>query len=129
MDEMDFGVCNVNCHRTLTLYLSNITEVSAKWSLNYVKFPKKTTISKYTETQWEAENLKKVDDPDVFEFSISGVSVSFYLGRAQGQVAASPQHPRRPLRSSRSHGRGRAPIPSSEAARELQAKAERNLQV
>ncbi len=74
MDEMDFGICNVNCHRTITLYLSNITEVSAKWSLNYVKFPKKTTISKYTETKWEAENLKKVDDPDVFEFSISGVS-------------------------------------------------------
>jgi hypothetical protein len=74
MDEMDFGVCNVDCFRTITLYLSNITEVTAKWSLNYVKLPKKVTMSKYTETAWEAENLKKVDDPDVFEFSISNVS-------------------------------------------------------
>ena len=73
---MDFGVCNVDCFRTITLYLSNITEVTAKWSLNYVKLPKKVTMSKYTETAWEAENLKKVDDPDVFEFSISNVSRS-----------------------------------------------------
>lgn len=71
-DEMDFGVCNVDCFKTIKVYLSNITEVSAKWSLNYVKFPKKVTMSKYTETAWEAENLKKVDDPDVFEFSHSG---------------------------------------------------------
>ena len=74
MDEMDFGICNVDCVRSITLYLSNITDVTAKWSLNYVKFPKKTTLSKYTETAWEAENLKKVDDPDVFEFSLSNVS-------------------------------------------------------
>jgi len=72
MDEMDFGVSNVDCHKTITLYLSNITEVSAKWSLCYVKFPKKATMSKYTETAWEEENLKKIDDPDVFEFSLSG---------------------------------------------------------
>jgi len=71
-DEMDFNVCNVDCFKTIKVYLSNITEVSAKWSLNYVKFPKKVTMSKYTETAWEAENLKKVDDPDVFEFSHSG---------------------------------------------------------
>lgn len=78
-DEMDFGIVNVDCFRTITLYLSNITEVTAKWSLNYVKFPKKVTMSKYTETQWEAENLKKVDDPDVFEFSLSSVSQIFVL--------------------------------------------------
>jgi hypothetical protein len=75
MDEMDFGICNVDCFRTITLYLSNITEVSAKWQLSYVKFPKKIPLSKYTQTLWEEENLKKVDDPDVFEFSISGVSL------------------------------------------------------
>ena len=74
MDEMDFGICNVDCHKTIKLYLSNITEVTAKWSLNYVKFPKKITMSKYTTTVWEEENLKKVDDPDVFEFSLSTVS-------------------------------------------------------
>lgn len=39
--------------------------------LNYVKFPKKQTVSKYTTTVWEQENLEKMDDPDVFEFSIA----------------------------------------------------------
>jgi hypothetical protein len=91
MDEMDFGVCNVDCHSTITLYLSNITEVTSKWSLNYVKFPKKVTMSKYTETAWEEENLKKVDDPDVFEFSLSSVSVIFLshqlLCRASSRVS------------------------------------------
>jgi hypothetical protein len=42
--------------------------------LNYIKFPKKATISKYTTTAWEEENLAKVDDPDVFEFSCDSVS-------------------------------------------------------
>ena len=50
MDEMSFGVCNVDCFKTIRLYLSNLTEVTAKWSLNYVKFPKKINISKYTTT-------------------------------------------------------------------------------
>ena len=71
---MNFGVCNVDCFKTIRLYLSNITEVTAKWSLNYVKFPKKANISKYTTTQWEEENNRKIDDPDVFEFSLSSVS-------------------------------------------------------
>jgi hypothetical protein len=56
-------------HRTITIFLSNVTEVSANWTLNYVKFPKKQTVSKYTTTQWEEENLTKLDDPEVFEFS------------------------------------------------------------
>lgn len=73
-DELDLGVCNVDKHRTVKLFLSNATEVTAKWQLNYVKFPKKVTVSKYTTTKWEEENMKKVDDPDVFEFSITGVS-------------------------------------------------------
>ena len=41
----------------------------------YVKFPKKSAISKYTTTKWEEENLQKVDDPDVFEFSVNQVSI------------------------------------------------------
>ena len=74
-DEMEFGMCNVDKHRTIKIFLSNITEVSANWTLNYVKFPKKQTISKYTTTQWEEENLEKVDDPEVFEFSLAQVSL------------------------------------------------------
>ena len=67
-DELDYGVCNVDKTREITIFLSNITEVTANWSLNYVKFPKKQTISKYTTTAWEEENLEKLDDPDVFDF-------------------------------------------------------------
>jgi len=74
-DELDFGICNVDVKRTITIFLSNITEVTANWMLNYVKFPKKQTVSKYTTTVWEQENLEKMDDPDVFEFSLASVSL------------------------------------------------------
>ena len=76
IDEMDFGTVNVDKHRTIKVFLSNQTEVTAKWRLNYVKFPKKATVSKYTTTKWEEENLEKMDDPEVFEFSVDSVSDS-----------------------------------------------------
>ena len=76
-DELDFGICNVDMKRTITIFLSNVTEVTANWMLNYVKFPKKQTISKYTTTAWEEENLEKLDDPEVFEFSLDQVRHSF----------------------------------------------------
>ena len=68
-DELDFGICNVDKTRKMTIFLSNTTEVSANWKLNYVKFPKKQTVSKYTTTQWEEENLTKLDDAEVFGFN------------------------------------------------------------
>lgn len=71
MHELDFGTCNVDHTRTIKVYLSNITDVSAQWQLNYVKFPAKQTISKYTTTAWESENLQKTDDPDVFAFDVT----------------------------------------------------------
>lgn len=71
MDELDFGQVNVEKNRTIHLYLSNETDVTAKWSLNYVKFPKKTTIGHNTTTPWELENMEKIDDPEVFEFNIT----------------------------------------------------------
>ena len=73
-DELDYGICNVDKTREITIFLSNITEVTANWTLNYVKFPKKQTISKYTTTAWEEENLEKLDDPDVFDFEYQFVS-------------------------------------------------------
>ena len=73
-DELDFGICNVDKMRKIFIFLSNVTEVSANWSLSYVKFPKKQTVSKYTTTQWEEENLSKLDDAEVFEFSEASVS-------------------------------------------------------
>jgi len=112
MDEMDFGICNVDKKRTIKLYLSNITEVTAKWSLNYVKFPKKITVSKYTTTKWEEENHQKTDDPDVFEFSLSTVSNQqfTFLGLSQGQDAAIKKGSGRPLCATRTERRGREAV-------------------
>ena len=73
MDELDFGVVNVDKFRTIRVYLSNVTEPTARWKLNYVSFPKKSTIGYSTTTPWEVENMEKTDDPDVFEFSNSEV--------------------------------------------------------
>lgn len=79
LDELDFGKVNVEGHRTIHVYLANETDVTAKWMLNYVKFPKKTTIGHNTTTPWETENLEKTDDPEVFEFSITEVSQSIII--------------------------------------------------
>ena len=57
MDELDFNTVNVDKFRTIRVYLSNITSVTAKWSLNYVSFPKKATIGYNTTTPWEKENM------------------------------------------------------------------------
>lgn len=75
MDELDFGRVNVEKSRTIHVYLSNETDVTARWQLNYVKFPKKQTIGHNTTTPWEVENMEKTDDPEVFEFSVTGVSI------------------------------------------------------
>jgi hypothetical protein len=74
-DELDFGIVHVDGHRTIRIFLSNVTDVTAKWGLNYVKFPKKSTIGYMTKTAWETENLEKLDDPDAFEFSVTEVCV------------------------------------------------------
>ena len=73
LDELDFGVVNVDKHRTIRVFLTNVTEVTGKWRLNYVAFPKKSTIGYSTTTPWEVENMQKTDDPDVFEFSVTQV--------------------------------------------------------
>jgi hypothetical protein len=73
LDELDLGIVNVDKFRTVKVYLSNSTDVTAKWKLNYVKFPKKATIGYSTTTPWEKENMEKTDDPDVFEFSLTEV--------------------------------------------------------
>ena len=41
MDELDFGTVHIEKHRTIKVFLSNSTPVTAKWKLNYVSFPKK----------------------------------------------------------------------------------------
>lgn len=79
LDELDFGVVNVDKWRTIKVFLSNVTEVSGKWKLNYVSFPKKSTIGYSTTTPWEVENMEKNDDPDVFEFSVTEVNYCFKI--------------------------------------------------
>ena len=74
LDELDFGKVNVEKDRTIHVYLSNETDVTAKWQLSYVQFPKKSTIGHNTTTPWEFENMEKTDDREVFEFSITSVS-------------------------------------------------------
>ena len=71
MDEISFGEVHVQSHRTFRVFLSNVTEVTAKWALNYVSFPKRSTLGYMTKTEWESENQEKLDDPDVFEFSVT----------------------------------------------------------
>lgn len=56
LDELDFGMVNVEKARTIHIYLSNLTDVTAKWALNYVKFPKQATYGHNTTTPWEIEN-------------------------------------------------------------------------
>ena len=72
-DELQFGTVHVDGHKTIRIFLSNVTEVTAKWKLNYVTFPKKPSSGYMTQTQWEKENDEKVDDPEVFQFSITEV--------------------------------------------------------
>jgi len=68
LDELNLGEVHIEKFRTIRIYLSNMTTVTAKWTLNYVQFPKKSTIGYKTTTPWEVENMDKKDDPDVFEF-------------------------------------------------------------
>ena len=74
MDEFNFGIVHVNSHKTQKIYLSNITEVTAKWKLHYVALSKKQSYGYMTRTAWEKENVDRVDDPEVFEFSITDVT-------------------------------------------------------
>lgn len=64
---------HIDGYRTLVFFLLNETPVTAKWTLNYVKFPQKSVVGFKTTTRLEQENLQKTDDPDVFEFSVSEV--------------------------------------------------------
>lgn len=39
-DELDMGTVHIDKFRTIKVFLSNITDVTSKWKLNYVTFPK-----------------------------------------------------------------------------------------
>ena len=132
-DELDFGICNVDKVRKISIFLSNTTEVSANWKLNYVKFPKKQTVSKYTTTQWEEENLTKLDDPEVFGFSATAVSHHSFLshshshfifltGSSQGKISPSQKSARRLVCAPSSQGRVRETVSASRDRDHFQSK-------
>jgi hypothetical protein len=81
------GEVNIERSKQTLFYLINETPVPAKWSLNYVAFPKKLTIGYMTKTALEIENLQKTDDPDVFQFSLAEVRIfNKYLGMPQRTI-------------------------------------------
>ena len=77
-DELQFGTVHVDSSKTIRIFLSNVTDVTAKWKLNYVTFPKKPSAGYMTQTNWERENAEKLDDPEVFQFSVADVSKPYY---------------------------------------------------
>ena len=83
---------HVDCGKTIRVFLSNVTDVTAKWKLNYVAFPKKQSAGYMTQTKWEMENAEKIDDPDVFQFSVAEVitlmDFEFYIGIAERKELA-----------------------------------------
>ncbi|CAG9311669.1 unnamed protein product [Blepharisma stoltei] len=69
--EQDFGIVNIQFSKKLSLFLSNVSPVDAKWRLNYVQYPKKKNTGWKTMTKQEKEDDTILDDPEVFQFSIS----------------------------------------------------------
>lgn len=114
MDELDFGTVHIEKHRTVRLFLSNITDVTSRWKLNYVSFPKKSTVGYSTMTAWEAENMQKEDDPDVFEFSVTDVRDFIFLIKLQGSLRGKTL----PLRKL-PEGLNALPIPKDEEERKF----------
>ena len=65
---IDFGRVHTSDHKIVTVWLANKSTVPAEWSIVYVPFPEKGYYGAKTVTKLEKENLKKVDNPDVFNF-------------------------------------------------------------
>lgn len=65
---IDFGVVHINNKKTLPIYLSNLSQVPARWKLAYVKYPMKKNLVKQTMTLLDKEDQDKTDDQTVFEF-------------------------------------------------------------
>lgn len=70
LTEQDFGVVNTQHYKKLTLYLSNVSPIDARWELKYLKFPKKAASKLKTMTRKELEDSEITDDQGVFIFSV-----------------------------------------------------------
>jgi len=71
LEEQDFGTINIKSKKKLTLHLCNDSPVEGKWRLTYAKYPFKASIGHRTMTRKEKEDQTIVDDPSVFQFSVS----------------------------------------------------------
>ncbi|EGR30726.1 hypothetical protein IMG5_124930 [Ichthyophthirius multifiliis] len=70
----DFDTVNINNYKSITIFLSNISQVPAKWKINNIKAISNRIQSATLPnmlTKEEIEDNQKVDDPSVFEFQIS----------------------------------------------------------
>ena len=77
--ELDFGTVFIDGVGIAQqkIFITNRTQVIAKWQLNYIKYPVKGAIGAKTITNLERENILKIDDPDVFEFQITEVIFTY----------------------------------------------------
>jgi hypothetical protein len=92
LTEQDFGRVSVAELSKLTLYLSNLTQVSAAWRLTYLKYKPKAVTSRLV-TSKDRENASATDDPEVFIFSVSEGAV---MGRTipHSWIPSGPALPR-----------------------------------
>ena len=72
-ETLDFGIVHIKNDKERPLFLYNWSKVPGAWKINYVKFPVKKLSGLETITKLEIEDSEKVDDPSVFNFSISEV--------------------------------------------------------
>lgn len=66
---------NVESFKKASIYLLNETEVDTKWKIFYVKGNLKKVYGHKTMTMDEKEDRERVDDPEVFDFNITEVSI------------------------------------------------------
>jgi hypothetical protein len=71
LNLIEFGLVNCESFRKTTIYISNVSEVDTRWSINYVKHVPKKNYGHGTMTNEEKEDIQKTDDASVFNFSIS----------------------------------------------------------
>ena len=71
LTEQDFGIVNTRFQKKITIFMSNVSPVDARWEIKYVQYPKKMASKLKTMTRQELEDSGITDDPDVFIFSVS----------------------------------------------------------
>jgi hypothetical protein len=66
---IEFGTVHTKNHKNITIYLKNVSQVRAKGSLKYIKYPVKKTFEPVLWTKLGHEDQEIVDNKDCFQFS------------------------------------------------------------